>query len=103
MSYCSLTNTVEMDECHTQSSEKIARERVIVVLPIKLVLIIFNDFFLTIKFFILPRVQRPTNPTYYQTLTHVQCLAGPGPLVQLVPRTYASPRTDPPCLGGVTC
>jgi hypothetical protein len=34
-----------MDKCHTQSSEKVAQERVIVVLPIKLVLITFNDFF----------------------------------------------------------
>jgi hypothetical protein len=33
-----------MDKCHTQSSEKFAQERVIVVLPIKL--ITFNDFYL---------------------------------------------------------
>jgi hypothetical protein len=45
-SYCSFINTAEMDKCHTQSSEKIAQERVIVVLPIKLVLITLNDFFL---------------------------------------------------------
>jgi hypothetical protein len=51
MSYWSLINTAEMDYCHTQSSEKFTQERVIVVLPIKLVLITFNDFFSKFYFF----------------------------------------------------
>ena len=40
-----------MDYCHTQSSEKFTQKRVIVELPIKLVLITFNDFFLNYIFF----------------------------------------------------
>jgi len=90
-----------MDYCHTQSSEKFTQKRVIVELPIKLVLITFNDFFLNFFFFLIlshqlewlrptqqltpyvlhqnayARTERPTNPTYYQTLMRIQRLLPP--------------------------
>ena len=54
-----------MDKCHTQSSEKFAQKRVIVVLPIKIVLITFNDFFLIFFYFVtsagMAKTLRPTN------------------------------------------
>ncbi len=64
-SYCSFINTAEMDKCHTQCSEKFAQKRVIVVLPIKIVLITFNDFFLIFFYFVtsagMAKTLRPTN------------------------------------------